>query len=166
VSDTFDIDVTEIKRLGETFKSPRVGRIVSNELLTAGQKSGEIVRAAANKRIGNKSKNSTGRLGQSAKVLDTQKAGFTFTTGVQWDAKSDTGFPYAKVHHDGRGPVVVKNAKALRFKIGGDVIFAKSVGPAAGTKYAERGLRESRPRIVTEHNRAAARIAQKVEALQ
>jgi hypothetical protein len=165
VSDTFDIDVTAVKRLGETLQSPQVGRVIHKELTDAGQRSGRAARDAANQRIGNKSKNSSGRLGQSAVVEGTERAGFSFTTRVVWNAKSDSGFPYAKVHHDGRNGFTVKNAKALRFMVGGDVIFAKRVGPAAGTKYAERGLQAARPRIAAEHNRAAARIAQKVEGM-
>ena len=165
MSDSFSIDVREVKKLADGLETPQVKRIVGSELITAGQRSGRIARDRGNQRIGNKSGNSTGRLAKSAVVGDTVGAGFTFTTDVTWNARSDKGFPYARVHHDGRGPVAVVNAKALRFVIGGQVIFAKSVGPAAGSKYAERGLRDAGPQITAEHNRAAERIARKVEAL-
>jgi hypothetical protein len=48
------------------------------------------------------------------------------------DATSDRGFRYFYPVDLGRGPVVAKNAKALRITLpDGRVIFRKSVGPAA-----------------------------------
>lgn len=43
---------------------------------------------------------------------------------------------YAKVHHDGRGPVVAKPGGVLRIELpGGQVIYRKRVGPAAGNPF-------------------------------
>lgn len=52
---------------------------------------------------------------------------------------------YAKVHHEGRGPVVARNARALRFRAGGSngpVIYRKRVGPAAGNPFLTDAVRE------------------------
>jgi len=38
--------------------------------------------------------------------------------------------PHARWVEDGRGPVVAKRAKMLRFEVGGRVLFRKRVGPA------------------------------------
>lgn len=43
--------------------------------------------------------------------------------------RSPEGFPYTGATRFGRGPIVAKNAHALRFNIGGQTIFRKSVGP-------------------------------------
>lgn len=53
-------------------------------------------------------------------------------TDIFNDARSSNGYPYFWPVDLGRGPVVAKNAKALRFVTpGGQVLFRKSVGPAA-----------------------------------
>jgi hypothetical protein len=65
--------------------------------------------------------------------------------------------PYAKVHNDGRGPVVARG-RALRFTIGGQVLFRKRVGPARGRKYMEAGAAVIRRRMPGEVAAAARRI--------
>lgn len=48
---------------------------------------------------------------------------------------------YSQAVHWGRGPVVAKNARALRFRVGGNVIYAHSVGPAKGQPYLSQAAR-------------------------
>jgi hypothetical protein len=68
-----------------------------------------------------------------------------------------TNVPYARVHNDGRGPVVARG-KALRFTIGGVVFYRKRVGPARGRKFMEAGAAEIRRRTPAETAAAAKRI--------
>ena len=53
--------------------------------------------------------------------------------------------PYAYVANYGRGPVFARRAHALRFEIGGEVIFRKRVGPARGTHFVENTARAIEP---------------------
>lgn len=52
-------------------------------------------------------------------------SGSSLTVGVDYAV-----IPYARYALEGRGPVVAKRAKALRFVIDGKVMFRKRVGPA------------------------------------
>lgn len=72
--------------------------------------------------------------------------------------------PYAKWHNDGRGAVVARNAKALRFAINGVVIYRTSVGPAKGTHYMEAGAAEIRRRQPAEVASLRRRIAKALGA--
>jgi len=60
-------------------------------------------------------------------------------------ARSEDGFYYPYVVNYGRGPVFARRAHALRFEIGGQVIFRRSVGPARGTLFVERTARAVEP---------------------
>lgn len=55
--------------------------------------------------------------------------------------------PWFKYFHDGRGPVKPIKAKALRFCIYGEVIFRKSVGPAAANPVMQKGAQQAGPKI-------------------
>ena len=60
-------------------------------------------------------------------------------------ARSEDGFYYPYVVNYGRGPIFARRAHALRFVIGGQVIFRKSVGPARGTHFVENTARVIEP---------------------
>jgi len=60
-------------------------------------------------------------------------------------ARSEDGFYYPYVVNYGRGPVFARRAHALRFEIGGQVIYRRSVGPARGTQFVERTARAVEP---------------------
>lgn len=79
-------------------------------------------------------------------------------------ASFGSSLSYAGRHNDGRGAVVAKNAKALRFTINGVVIFRKSVGPAKGTHYMEAGAAEIRRRMPGEVAQLRRRIAKALGA--
>ncbi len=52
----------------------------------------------------------------------------------------DSTKEYAQYIEFGRGPVTAVNAKALRFIIGGEVIFRKSVGPMQAQPFVHDSL--------------------------
>ncbi|MBR3140372.1 MAG: hypothetical protein IKF11_05860 [Methanobrevibacter sp.] len=56
---------------------------------------------------------------------------------IKITALSDEGFPYPVVANFGRGPVTAKNRKYLRFYIGGEVFFRKSVAGFGGYHFVE-----------------------------
>jgi hypothetical protein len=70
--------------------------------------------------------------------------------------------PYSVSVHDGRGPVEAKNAKALRFVIGGQVLFRKRVGPAKANPYMARGLANATPAIYERFAEALVRAMARV----
>lgn len=161
----FHVDLTEVTQLAEHLRGPRVNRIIGDEMVGAGQRSGRKARDSANRFITNKSGNSTGRLAKSATVDTRVSAGLTFTTDVVWSVR-DVPFDYAYVHDKGRGPVYASPGKWLHFFAYGKEFFLKSVGPAAGSDFTGKGLSAAIPAIQAEHDRAARNIARKVEALQ
>lgn len=75
--------------------------------------------------------------------------------------RSPEGFPYTAATRFGRGPVVPRRAKALRFSIGGRTVFASRVGPyrPAGD-WVDRGI----PAAEAAAERAAGRIGRAVAA--
>lgn len=68
-----------------------------------------------------------------------------FVRGGDFGVLVGSELPYARIAHDGRGPVRAKPGKTLRFRVGGQVIFRKSVGPAAGTFYLLSALPKALP---------------------
>ena len=161
----FAVDVSELKKLAYYYKGQDASRIVSEEILDASKKSGNHVLDAANRRIPNKSGKSTGRLANSGKVkVRVNKA--SVTTTIIWNAKSDTGYPYAPVIESGRkafGPIT---AKALSWvDAGGKRVFAKWVKAYKGNQFASRGLAVSQPQIMGEFQDARTRIVQRIESL-
>lgn len=79
-----------------------------------------------------KFKNPSGRLQNSVVI-----SGGGNSKTIKITALSDEGFPYPVVANSGRGPVTVKNRKFLRFYIGGEVFFRKSVAGFAGHHFVE-----------------------------
>lgn len=63
------------------------------------------------------------------------------------------GAPHSKWVEDGRGPVVARG-RALRFMVGGRVVYARRVGPARGQHVMKRALQANRGRIISRLNRA------------
>ena len=60
----------------------------------------------------------------------------------------------------GRGPVVAKKARALRFVIDGKIIFRKRVGATKPNNFPSRVEAEMRPQIDDASRQIAARIAE------
>ena len=156
----FQIDVSGIRELAQDFGGAQAQRVVFDELVSAGQRSGKIVKAKAATFI----RNQSGQLAKNA-LVHTSTTANQIDTIVTWVAKSSRGFPYAAAVNYGRGPVVAKRAKYLHFFIDGKEFFRKRVGPAKAQFFAERGLQAAESLIVAEHQRAADRAAAKLEAL-
>ena len=79
-----------------------------------------------------KFKNPSGRLQNSVVI-----SGGGNSKTIKITALSDEGFPYPVVANSGRGPVTAKNRKYLRFYIGGEVFFRKSVAGFGGHHFVE-----------------------------
>ena len=79
-----------------------------------------------------KFKNPSGRLQNSVVI-----GGGGNSKTIKITALSDEGFPYPTVAEYGRGPVTAKNRKYLRFYIGGEVFFRKSVAGFGGHHFVE-----------------------------
>lgn len=83
-----------------------------------------VSEGAAAARAGHKFKNQTGDLEKSI------QGRLTGSSETEHRGEIVAAMPYASFVEEGRGPVTVVNAKALRFVIGGQVFFRRSVGPA------------------------------------
>lgn len=153
-SAVFNVDISGIRELAQDFGGAQAQRIVMDELVTAGQRSGKHARDRANALL----KHQSGKLGKSAKI-STQANANQVNTIVEWTAL------HAQWVDRGRGPVVAKRAKFLHFFIDGQEFFRKRVGPAKAQHFTDRGLQAAEALIIAEHQRAADRIAGRLEAL-
>jgi hypothetical protein len=68
-----------------------------------------------------------------------------------------TSTTYARIHEEGRGPIVARG-KALRFTVGGRTIYRKRVGPAAGRWYMRKSRARLGPIMAREADRMGAEI--------
>lgn len=66
--------------------------------------------------------------------------------------------PYAHYVEYGRGPVEAKNAKALRFRINGELVFAKRVGPADPKPFMQQARDAAEAEAPIIFDRIAAKI--------
>lgn len=69
--------------------------------------------------------------------------------------------PHSKWVEDGRGPVVARG-KALRFEVGGRVVFAKRVRAARGQHIMRNALSRNRSRIIARLQRAGRDAAAEI----
>jgi hypothetical protein len=157
--EAFRIDVREVVQYAQLFGSQGV-RIVGNELGTAMDGSLRDTEAAVNARVHHKTGNYKAAMRRLVSLSGAGVLG-TLTNA----AASKAGFVYAWTLEFGRGPVHAIKAKALRFEIGGQVFFRKSVGPAPAQHPMEFGLRDAQPRIEGRFAAARDRIAARLEAL-
>ena len=97
--------------------------------------------------LANETPRRTGKLARSSFfIIDADGPDQQKLTILQ-PAKSEGGEFYGHWVREGRGPVVAKKAKALRFEIDGVVIFRKRVGPAKANPYHKRVLKANRNKI-------------------
>lgn len=95
---------------------------------------GETVATVAKLKVGVR----TGRLRQSINSR-------VIVRSTQVTARISARPKYAKIHHQGRGPVRAKPGKALRFRPGGTrgpFIYRTSVGPAKGNPFLTEAVKE------------------------
>jgi hypothetical protein len=160
VGAAFSIDTREVRAEARKWGA-NAERWLMDDLTTGFVKAGKIAQHEANVLIkGGEESN----LAQASEVTTTV-SGIDITTEVNWDAaRSKDGFAYATSVDRGRrgfGPI---NAKVLRFEVGGDVVFAKSVGPAPAQDFTGRGAKAAQPKMLAEINAAASRWADRMEA--
>lgn len=136
-SSSFTVDTSQLRELALKYQDngPAL-KMLQKEMSQGFLDAGNAVKDEGNALIKNKS----GALAQSAKV-DVSVAGRFIYAVIRWTAK------HADWVNNGRGPIVAKNAKALRFEIDGEIIFRKSVGPAPAQHFAERGLENAKGKI-------------------
>jgi hypothetical protein len=144
-------DTTEIRAFARKFDG--ADKIVMNELTTAFDKSGGIILSAAKGNIHNK----TNALSGSGSKKTNVSARLIITV-VKFTAK------HAKWVEYGRGPVVAIRAKALRFEVGGQVLFRKRVGPAKAQRFLGRAFDSNKGAVLAAVDAAAARIVARVLA--
>lgn len=70
--------------------------------------------------------------------------------GASIVARIGTNVPYAIYVEEGRGPIVARPGRWLRFTIGTEVFYRKRVGPAKGQHVAKRAIAVNRAAIVRE----------------
>jgi len=143
------VDAREVFELARRFDE--AGEIVTEELTTSMKKLGLTTELYAKQTVGVK----TGTL---RRAITSQVKG----SGTSIVAEIGTqGVPYARIHHDGRGPVVARG-RALHFFIGGVEFFRKSVGPAKGNPFLTNALDRVRPQIAPEIGAAATRAVSRI----
>ena len=142
-------DTTEIRAFARQVQG--ADKIVMNELATAFDESGTLILSGARGNIHNK----TGALSASGSSKTRVAATFVVTI-VKFTAK------HAKWIEWGRGPVFARRAKFLRFEIGGQVFFRKSVGPAKAQHFLGRSFDRNQSAVAQKVDAAAARIVARV----
>ena len=84
--------------------------------------------------------------------------------GPALQGRVSTSVRYAPWVEGGRGPVTVRTAKALRFRIDGRTIFRRVVGPAVGRYMFREGLAASKPAIFQIFRDAMRKVADAIRA--
>lgn len=105
---------------------------------------------AVMREVGPKWQDDAAAIGTSAIQASAPKQTGFLATAIVAEKRMDGATPivrfrsragYSMPVHQGRGPVTAKNAQALRFVIGGQQFFRKSVGPAKPNPYLFNGMR-------------------------
>ena len=136
----YTVDVSDVIRFGNQMDQLGNGK-VKQLARPRFVKMGDAILKNARGNINNK----TGKLSGSG----TNKTTGDLEQTVKFEAYNK-GFNYAVAVEYGRGPVVARPGKMLRFTIGGTVIFEKRVGQAKGQRFLERGIQQAMPTIAGE----------------
>lgn len=151
----YEIDISQLVRFGQGMTTLGSGRVV--ELARPRFRAmGEAVLKQARGNINNRS----GKLSRSG----TNEATGPLEQTVRFSAMN-RGFDYAGAVEFGRGPVVARPGKMLRFEIGGQVLFRKRVGPAKAQRVLERGIQQAMPVIDSQARQLEGDCARAVEAI-
>jgi hypothetical protein len=70
------------------------------------------------------------QVGKDTRDLERSIVKRPMLTATEFTVRVGSPLSYALIHHEGRGPVIAAPGKVLRFKVGGQVLFRHSVGPA------------------------------------
>lgn len=151
MSDGFRIDAPEVQRFAG--RMARAQSIVREELVRSTDRitlqGVTIAQGLAPVR--------TGHLRRSIVHKPATFAGGTVTGSY------GTATPYARRVEEGRGPIRARG-KALRFEVGGKVVFAKSVGPAAPRPFMRPSVMKLRPLVNREYRAALRRAMSRIGA--
>jgi hypothetical protein len=145
----FDIDTAELEALARAIGNG-AEKIVKDEIRLGATRAVVHVKDEANKKINHRS----GLMGRS------------FVMAITNAAKSAAGFPYPVAVEFGRKAFSAIRAKALRFEIGGQVIFAKSVKAAPAQNILGNAATAASARVFAEFDAAKTRIATRIEGLR
>ncbi len=99
------------------------------------------------------------KTGNLRRSITHTKASFA---GGSVSASYGTNVPYARWVEEGRGPVVARNARVLRFTIGGKVFFRKRVGPARGKRFMKGSRDWLEPQLHAEFRAVVQRIINRI----
>lgn len=101
----------------------------------------------------------TGHMRRSIIAKPAAMSGSAITASYGPNAKNEkTGFPYPVAVEFGRRGFSARRGRYLRFEIGGRVIFARSVGPAAAQPFMRPSAQHVRTILPREMRAAVARI--------
>lgn len=149
-------DTTEVRAFARTMNA-NADKIVMDELTTALDRGGTTILTRARGNINHWS----GKLGRGGTKQTTVSAR-AIRVFIEFVAMN-RGFNYAQAVEFGRGPVVAKRARMLRFQLrDGTVLFRKRVGPAKAQHFLGRAFDASRSSLDREVDAAAARIVIRV----
>lgn len=146
---SFAVDASDFDRFGNRVQGAE--RIVGNVLTRGVDRLTIATEGFAKEGVGVR----TGTLRRSLAHVPASFAGGVATGSV------GTNVPYARIHEEGRGPVVARG-KALRFTVGGKTIYRKRVGPAAGRWYMKKARARVAPLLRREAQRMGAEIVAEV----
>jgi hypothetical protein len=156
----FDIDTAELEALARAIGNG-AEKIVKDEIRLGATRAVVHVKDEANKKINHRS----GLMGRSWRWRGTW-TGHSFVMAITNAAKSAAGFPYPVAVEFGRKAFSAIRAKALRFEIGGQVIFAKSVKAAPAQNILGNAATAASARVFAEFDAAKTRIATRIEGLR
>ena len=142
---SLQIDASDFDRFGNRMAGAE--RIVGNALTRGVDRVTIAAEGFAKEGVGVR----TGHLRRSIAHRPAVFAGGVATGSV------GTNVPYARIHEEGRGPVVARG-RALRFQVGGKTIYRKRVGPAAGRWYMKKARARVAPLMAREAQRMGAEI--------
>ena len=160
VGSSFWIDTRDVRRIARKWGQP-AERMLLDELVVSFGRAITAARREANRLI----KGGEGSNLARASVQKVTVSGSDVTAEANWDAaRSPEGFPYAAAVDRGRKAFGPKTAKALRFGVNGETVFAKWVKAAPAQNFTGKGLERSRARVVGEVNAGIARWADRMAA--
>lgn len=147
--DTMVIDTSELIALANRLDG--APRVIQTELTEGMRESTQLVTQKARQLV-------TKRTGETARQISPTVR--VIGLGVEGTVTSRA--PWSRWLEEGRGGFSAKHAKALRFEVGGKVIFRKSVGPAAARPFMRPALRQSDVAVRAAFRRATKRAIEKL----
>lgn len=138
---SFSVDTSDVMKMAYNFEGgPKVAQ---RELLRGMRLATEDTRAITRQGMPYAS-----GLMQAKMPTKVRQEANSISGRIDFTAKSPKGFPYPVAVNDGRGAIVPKTKKWLRFRgSDGSIVFTKYVKPFTGLRFAEKGLERSQGAI-------------------